>query len=137
MTLDDFTQRCIERVEEKPTATSLDNGNVSFSFASLLGPFITTALEYLMDRLGKCGKSNDEKVEHINSGSFGAKFLVNQSVYLASEESQIPRRHIGNARGLVKSAILLEAKETNDEELISLLDEGDSYMFDATDIWGS
>jgi len=130
MTIDDFTDNCIARARG-------DNSegvepSVSFSFVPFLIPLIQTAIEFLMEKLGNCGKNDDEVVEAINEKTFMARFVMNQSVAMAERQCETSR----GAGTYVKKLILNEAGATDDEDLVSMLHEPDDYFSDATDVWG-
>jgi len=140
MTIDEFTDNCVARAQTKVSSVAPENvagpGNVAiFDFGLILVPLIQTAIEFIVSKLANCGQNNTEKVNQINDGSFGSRYIVNVAVRKAAEETDIPWAARGAARNLAKTAILDEAKETGDDQLLTLFGEGDSYSFDARSAW--
>ena len=140
MTIDEFTDNCVARAKTKVGLVDQNNvagpENVSFiDFGLILIPLIQTAIELIVSKLGSCGQNNTEKIKQINDGSFGSRYVVNVAVRKAAEETDIPWAARGAARNMAKTAILDEAKETEDDQLLTLFNEGDSYSFDARSAW--
>jgi len=130
MTLDEFTNNCIDKAKTGKVKGSATN--VRFSFLPFLIPLIQTAIEFLMESLGNCGRSDDEIVGDINRKSFSARFMVNRAIAAAQLQTGIRKR---GAATFAKNIILEQARETKDEDLVTLLHEPDDYVFDATDVW--
>ena len=145
LTVDKFTKRCVKRATESVTTTTTASNDgsgavgetkVGIAWMALLAPVIEAAMLMLMDRMGQCGDSTEQKLKKINDGSPSAKYQVHLAVNQAIAERGIRWRDAIPLRKVSRDSICEEAKETPDNDLAPVFDEVDGYHFDAADAWG-
>jgi hypothetical protein len=138
LTVDQFTERCIKRAQASVRLPDVaPSTNVGIAWMALLAPIIQAAMMALMDSLGNCGqKTTTEKLALINSGTVASRYQVHLAVNRAIAEQGIGWRDASPLRVTSREAIVTEAKETPDEDLVPVLEEVNGYHFDAADAWG-
>lgn len=138
LTVDEFTERCIKRAQASVgSSPEVSPGKVGILWESLLPSIIQAAMLAIMDSLGNCGQtSTSEKLALINSNTVGSRYRVHLAVNRAIAERKVPWKEASRLRVTSREAILEEAKETPDEDLVPVLEEVDSYHFDADNAWG-
>ena len=138
ITVDEFTERCIQRARASVrNSPEVSAENVGVLWETLLPSIIQAAMLAIMDSLGSCGKtSTSEKLALINSNTVASRYRVHLAVNRAIAEKKVSWKEAASLRVASREAILEEAKETPDEELVPVLEEVDSYHFDANGAWG-
>ena len=132
MNADQFTENCIQRAMAEGAAGPTGE-KVQFSFVPILIPFLKTVIEMLMDQVLNCNRSDDEKVQSINSRDFRSRLVMNRAI--AGAEWQHGKQERGCC-AYVKETILDESGETKDEDLVSLFHfTDDTPHSDARNVW--
>lgn len=131
MSIDRFTEKCVVRAGQCIAKWDVR----AFRIVVLFGPLPPTAFEYLVDRIGKWGRSTESQVESIKSESVTSRMAMKTSVELTSNDSETVRSSTGQAELTDKVAVLAEAQATDEQDLATNSDDGAEYLSDAAYAW--